>query len=140
MKTERQRVILDLVRSRDIYTQEELTQALTEAGFSAAQSTVSRDIRELNLSKRSTDQKYIAPDLPDSSSMTRIFREGFISVDYAGNMLVVRTMNGMGMAVALAVDEMKFPEILGTVAGDDTVICVVKSEAQAAALVERLNQ
>jgi len=140
MKTERQRVILDLVRSRDIYTQEELTQALTEAGFSAAQSTVSRDIRELNLSKRSTDQKYIAPDLPDSSSMTRIFREGFISVDYAGNMLVVRTMNGMGMAVALALDEMKFPEILGTVAGDDTVICVVKSEAQAAALVERLNQ
>jgi len=139
MKTERQRVILDLVRFRDIYTQEELTQALTEAGFSAAQSTVSRDIRELNLSKRSTDQKYIAPDLPDSSSMTRIFKEGFISVDYACNMLVVRTMNGMGMAVALALDEMKFPEILGTVAGDDTVICVVKSEAQAAALVERLN-
>ncbi|MCL2286373.1 MAG: arginine repressor [Firmicutes bacterium] len=142
MKFERQQAILQLVRTQDIFTQGELTDALAKAGFSAAQATISRDIRELRLTKEPTDdgQKYVVPEKKDESGhrMSRIFRDGLVSVDYAGNMLVLRTLSGMAMAVALAIDEMNFAEILGSVAGDDVVICVVKSEPQAAALVERL--
>ena len=143
MKTARQQAILQLVRAQDIFTQEELTEALAKAGFSAAQATVSRDIRELRLTKELTDagQKYVVPENQDEPArrMSRIFRDGLVSMDYAGNMMVLRTLNGMAMAVALALDEMNFSEILGSVAGDDVVICVVRSEAHAAALVARLT-
>jgi len=143
MKSERQQAILHLVHTQAIFTQGELTEALAKAGFSAAQATVSRDIRELRLTKEPTDdgQKYVVPAKEDEPShrMSRIFREGLVSTDYAGNMLVLRTLNGMAMAVALALDEMNFSEILGSIAGDDVVMCVIKSEPHAAALVERLN-
>ena len=144
MKSERQQAILRLVRTKNIYTQGELTKALTEAGFPVAQATISRDIRELRLTKELTDdgQKYVAPsqtDEPIQNRMTRIFRDGLVSIDYAGNMLVLRTLSGMAMAVALALDNMNFPEILGTIAGDDVVMCVVKSESYAAELVEKLT-
>ena len=142
MKTARQQAILHLVRTQDIFTQEELTEALAKAGFSAAQATVSRDIRELRLTKEPTDdgQKYVVPEKQDAPThrMSRIFRDGLVSIDHAGNMMVLRTLNGMAMAVALALDEMNFPEILGSVAGDDVVICVVRSESHAAALVAQL--
>jgi len=143
MKSGRQQAILHLVHTQDIFTQGELTQALAKAGFSAAQATVSRDIRELRLTKEPTDngQKYVVPAKKDDENhrMSRIFRDGLVSIDYAGNMLVLRTLNGMAMAVALALDEMNFSEILGSVAGDDVVICVVKSEPHAAVLVEKLT-
>jgi len=143
MKTERQQVILRLVRTNDIFTQGELTNALAEAGFTAAQATVSRDIRELRLTKEPTDNglKYVAPKQENepSNRLTRIFKDGLVSVDCAGNMLVLRTLSGMAMAVALALDNMNLPEILGSVAGDDAVISVVKSEAHALALVEKLT-
>ena len=140
MKTERQKTILHLVRTKDIFTQEELTKALAATGFPAAQATISRDIRELRLTKEPTDrgQKYVVPSKKDEPRMSRIFREGLVSMDYAGNMLVLRTLSGMAMAVALALDEMKLSEILGSVAGDDVVICVIKSEAAAANLAETL--
>jgi len=142
MKSERQQAILQLVRTANIFTQSELMDALSDAGFSAAQATVSRDIRELRLTKESTDfgQKYVAPEKKEEPThrLSRIFRDGFVSVDYAGNMLVLRTLSGMAMAVAVALDEMNFTEILGSVAGDDVVICVTKSEAYAAGLVEKL--
>lgn len=142
MKTVRQQAILELLRTKDIYTQEEIIVALGAAGFSVAQATVSRDIRELGLVKEATckGMKYIVPaDTEVGSPFARVFREGFVSVDYAGNMLVLRTLSGMAMAVAAALDEMKFPEILGSVAGDDVILCVVKSKADAAALTEKLK-
>jgi len=143
MKQERQQAILHLVQTQDIFTQGELTDALAKAGFSAAQATVSRDIRELRLTKEPTDdgQKYVVPTKKEEPihRMSRIFRDGLVSIDYAGNMMVLRTLNGMAMAVALAIDEMNFSEILGSVAGDDVVMCVVKSESHAAALVEKLT-
>lgn len=142
MKYERQQAILHLVGTQNIFTQGELTEALAKAGFSAAQATISRDIRELRLIKEPTDDglKYLVPERNDESGhrMSRIFRDGLVSVDYAGNMLVLRTLSGMAMAVALAIDEMNFDEILGSVAGDDVVICVIRSESHAAALVEKL--
>jgi len=143
MKLERQQAILRLVRTKNIYTQGELTEALTEAGFAVAQATISRDIRELRLTKEPTDdgQKYVLPSKTDEASnrMARIFRDGLVSIDYAGNMLVLRTLSGMAMAVALALDNMNFPEILGSIAGDDVVMCVVTSESHAADLVEKLT-
>ncbi|MCL2197438.1 MAG: arginine repressor [Defluviitaleaceae bacterium] len=143
MKQERQNAILELLRKQDIYTQDEITTALNQKGFRAAQATVSRDIRELGLLKKNTrkGQKYIIPDGTEVSTnpFKRVFRDGLVSVDYAGNMMVLRTLSGMAMAVAAALDSMKFPEILGSVAGDDVIICVVKSKAAAAALSEKLN-
>jgi len=141
MKTERQQAILQLVQSRDIFTQGELTDELAKAGFPAAQATISRDIRKLGLTKEITakGQKYAAPNKSEESGLLRIFRDGLVSVDHAGNMLVLHTLSGMGMAVALALDKMKLPEVLGTVAGDDTVFSVIRTETQAAALADRLG-
>jgi transcriptional regulator of arginine metabolism len=143
MKAKRQAAILDLVNARDIFTQGELTQALAKAGFPAAQATISRDINELRLTKEPTEKgsKYVAPNVPgkDGRTLSRVFREGLTSMDYAGNMLVLNTRSGMAMAVAVALDGMKLPEILGTVAGDNVVMCVIRSEALAAALMEKFQ-
>lgn len=142
MKAERQRAILEILRKKDIYTQEEITAALSAEGFFVAQATVSRDIRELGLVKEHTRKglKYAAPnDAGTGSPFARVFRDGLVSVDYAGNMLVLKTLNGMAMAVAAALDEMKLPELLGSVAGDDTIICVAKTASAAKTLAEKLS-
>ena len=142
MKNQRQEAILNLVRSRDIFSQAELTHALAEAGFSAAQATVSRDIRELRLVREASPAglRYVAPGLDaENEPLSRILRDGVVGVDYAGNMLVIKTMSGLAMAAAVVLDDMKIPEILGSVAGDDVVICVVKTEEMAAALAKRLR-
>jgi len=144
MKLERQHAILKLVRTRDIYTQGELSQALEEEGFNIAQATVSRDIREMRLTKVPAEMglKYAAEPLPDEPShpLKRMFRDGLVSVDFAGNIVVLHTISGMAMAVALALDGMSFEEVLGTVAGDDVVICVIRSAAQAEALAQKLTE
>jgi len=143
MKKERQQTILRLVNTSNIYTQAELTTALQEVGYSATQATISRDIRELRLTKQTTDkgQKYIAPEKANGpeSPLSRIFREGLVSADHAGNMLVIRTLSGMAMAVALALDKMNLSELLGTVAGDDVVICVVRTEHDAMNLAQKFS-
>ena len=143
MKAERQNKILELLRENNIYTQEELTASLNVAGFPATQATVSRDIRELGLLKEPTSNghRYLAPadTAVIKSPFARVFRDGLVSVDYAENMLVLRTLGGMAMAVAAALDGMKFADILGSVAGDDVVICVVRNKTAAAELAERLK-
>ena len=138
MKSNRHAVILNLIQERDIANQTELTQALAEAGFVAAQSTISRDIRELGLSleRYPAGLKYVAST---KRSLDRLLRESLVSVANAGHMLVLRTRSGMAMAVALAMDEMEFKEILGSVAGDDTVLCVARTEAEARSLRESLE-
>lgn len=142
MKTSRQSVVLELLRKQDIYTQEELTAALATQGYFVTQATVSRDIRELGLVKERTRKglKYAAPDdaVANTSPFARVLRDGLVSVDYAANMLVLHTLSGMAMAAAAALDEMNLPDILGTVAGDDTIICVVRSNAAAKKLAETL--
>jgi len=144
MKKERQLAIINLVRNQNIYTQGELTQALEENGFKIAQATVSRDIRELRLVKEATDigLKYAVATAYDESAnpLKRAFQNGLEHVEYAGNMVVLRTLSGMAMAVATALDDMEFPEVLGTIAGDDTIFCVAKSETQAASLVASLME
>ena len=133
MKSERHAAILHLIQERDISNQGELTQALASVGFNAAQSTISRDIRELGLSLERYPKglKYVALA---TRNLDMLLRESLVSVASAGNMLVLRTRSGMAMAVALALDEMEHKEILGSIAGDDTVFCVVNSEAEARGL------
>ncbi|MCL2373420.1 MAG: arginine repressor [Defluviitaleaceae bacterium] len=142
MKKNRQEAILKLVTSRDIYTQGELAHALAQEGYTTTQATISRDIRELKLTKEPTDAglKYSTKSKDEAHPLERIFREVLVSIDHAGHMLVLRTLSGMAMAVALAVDEMNFSEILGTIAGDDAVFCVVKSEKEASMLVKKLTE
>jgi len=138
MKSNRHAAILELIQKQQIASQVELTQALADVGQSATQSTISRDIRELGLSLERTPKglRYVAPT---RHAMDRLLRDSITSVASAGNMLVVRTRSGMAMAVALTLDEMELEEVLGCVAGDDTVICVVVSDTKANALKERFG-
>ena len=145
MKPDRQRKIIDLIKKYDIETQEELARRLHEAGYEAAQSTISRDIRELNLRKAFNSQGksvYVfSPELGKSadSRYPSILKDAFVSVDVSQNILVIRTVSGMAMAVAAVLDGLKWEEILGCIAGDDTIFCAVKSEEHSQIVMERLH-
>ena len=145
MKTERQNKILDLIVKKEIGTQEELLDELNHAGYHVTQATVSRDIREMNLTKVALSDgklRYVAyrkteEDL--SEKYHRIFRDAFLSMDTAMNILVIRTVSGMAMAVAAALDDMEFPEVVGSIAGDDTVMCAVRSVEDTVTVMRKLG-
>lgn len=145
MKVKRQSKILELIRENDIETQEMLADLLNKAGFNVTQATVSRDIRGLKLTKatmQSGKQKYVATAKESSfvtERLNRVFRDGIVSIDYAQNIVVIKTLIGMAMAVAAALDSMENSEIMGTIAGDDTIFCVVKNESRAVKLTENLK-
>ena len=138
------RLCMELIEKYDIETQDELAQKLCEEGFMVTQATVSRDIREMKLTKIATErgkQKYsviTGNDTEITERLTRVFKEAVVKMDYAQNIIVVKTLEGMGMAVAVALDNMQNTEILGTIAGDDTVFCVVRTHNQAAVIIEKL--
>lgn len=144
LKIARHAKILELIEKYDIETQDELAQKLCEEGFMVTQATVSRDIREMKLTKIATErgkQKYsviTGNDTEITERLTRVFKEAVVKMDYSQNMIVIKTLEGMGMAVAVALDNMQNPEILGTIAGDDTVFCVVRTRNQAAVIIEKL--
>ena len=147
MKAKRQAKILELVREHEVETQSELAKLLAKANFDVTQATVSRDIHEMRLTKIPTASgggyKYALPDKQKQVGTTRlkqVFWNGFVSMDYAGNLLVIRTFNGMAMAVAVALDGMDLPEMVGCIAGDDVVMCAVKSESGAIKLMEKLKR
>ncbi len=133
MKRSRHQKIKELVELYEIETQEELADKLREAGYTVTQATVSRDIRELKLSKVPMGdgrQKYtilIHSDHYLSDKYIRVLRDGFVSMDMAQNILVVKTVAGMAMAVAAALDAMKLKEIVGSIAGDDTIMIAVRT-------------
>jgi transcriptional regulator of arginine metabolism len=145
MKTERQNKILDLIVKKEICTQEELLDELNKAGYHVTQATVSRDIREMNLTKVALSDgklRYVAYKKTEedlSEKYHRIFKDAFLSMDTAMNMLVIRTVSGMAMAVAAALDDMEFPEIVGSIAGDDTVMCAVRSVEDTVLVMRRLE-
>ena len=144
LKIARHAKILELIEKYDIETQDELAQKLCEEGFMVTQATVSRDIREMKLTKIATErgkQKYsviTGNDTEITERLTRVFKEAVVKMDYDQNMIVIKTLEGMCMAVAVALDNMQNPEILGTIAGDDTVFCVVRTHNQAAVIIEKL--
>ena len=146
MKTKRQAKMLELIQKNDIETQEELSDYLEKEGFQVTQATVSRDIRELKLTKVAMSngtQKYVAlqesnEDL--SEKYTKAFQNGFISMDVAQNLLVIKTVSGMAMAVAAALDAMHMHEILGCIAGDDTIMCAIRTSEDAVRVMGRLRK
>lgn len=146
MKRQRHEVVVDLINKYDIETQEELAAYLKEEGFEVTQATVSRDIRELKLSKIATGngkQKYIILKNDDShlgDKYIRVLRDGFVSMNMAQNILVIKTVQGMAMAVAAALDAMKFPEIVGCIAGDDTIMAVIKSTDETKVVIDKINE
>ena len=146
MKIQRHSKIVELIGKYEIETQEELAQKLNEAGFSVMQATVSRDIRELRLTKVPSEngrQKYVVVQDKNremNEKFVRVLRDCFISMDMAQNILVIKTVSGMAMAVGAALDGIHFEEIVGCIAGDDTIMCAVRSVDDTIILMEKLNK
>ena len=144
MKNERHQTIVGLLKDRKIKTQGELAKALQELGFQVTQATVSRDMRELRLVKTALPEggyKYSVPGNEGrnvNDRMIRMLRDSLLSADYAGNMVVVKTLSGSANSAAEALDSMEWPEVLGSIAGDNTLFMVVKNETDASAITERI--
>lgn len=145
MKQSRHEKILEIIQNQNIETQEDLADKLNELGFQVTQATVSRDIRELKLSKiplQQGRQKYVAVDKQDGwigDKYIHVLKTGFVSMDMAQNILVIKTVSGMAMAVAAALDAMKWSEIVGCIAGDDTIMCAVRSVDETVQVMEKLR-
>lgn len=140
MKTKRQEKILEIVTTRDIETQEQLLEALQSAGYHSTQATISRDIKELRIAKEltkfgtyryTTSSKEVSNSF--SSRLNTIFRECITGYDYAQNLVVIHTIPGLAGAAASAVDAMQMGFVLGTIAGDDTVLIIMRDMNAAAA-------
>lgn len=146
MKVSRHAKIIELISQNNIETQEELADRLNNAGFKVTQATVSRDIRDLKLTKVSVDggkQKYVVLK-PEEDGMSekyiRVLKDGYISMDMAQNILVIKTVSGMAMAVAAAVDAMKWKEVVGCIAGDDTIMCAIRSVEETVAVMDKIRK
>ena len=146
MKKNRQGRILQLIQEENIETQEELADRLSEEGFVVTQATVSRDIRELKIGKIPSGngkQKYAVLTHDDAhlaDKYIRVLRNGFVSMDSAQNILVIKTVAGMAMAVAAAVDAMKLKEIVGSIAGDDTIMAAIRTTDETQIVMEIIRE
>lgn len=146
MKKVRHKAIVDIINKYNVETQEELAGYLKDAGYFVTQATVSRDIRELKLSKMPIGngrQKYVVIKHDEShmeDKFIRVLRDGFVSMDMAQNILVVKTVSGMAMAVAAAIDAMKLYEVVGCIAGDDTILVAVRTTDETITLMDKLRK
>lgn len=144
MKNRRQRRILEIVSSETIGTQKELAERLQQEGFETTQATISRDIKELLLVKVNIGgDKYkyvIAQETPVTDSKLRmVLREFIISYDYSENLLILNTAPGNANTVASAIDRARWPQVIGTLAGDDTVMLVIKPKEAVQEVVEKIE-
>ena len=146
MKTNRQSKIIEIIQKNEVETQDELSALLEKDGFRVTQATVSRGIRELKLTKIPTAsgrQKYaVITDAPEnlSKKYERVLREGFLSMDMAQNILVIKTVSGMASAVCAAIDAMKMREIVGSIAGDDTIMCAIRTVDDTYAVMKKIRR
>ena len=146
MKTNRQSKIIEIIQKNEVETQDELSALLEKDGFRVTQATVSRDIRELKLTKIPTAggrQKYaVITDAPEnlSKKYERVLREGFLSMDMAQNILVIKTVSGMASAVCAAIDAMKMREIVGSIARDDTIMCAIGTVDDTYAVMKKIRR
>ncbi len=146
MKYLRHAKILEIIMKQDIETQEDLTQALKKNGMKVTQATVSRDIKELRLIKqmsRSGRYKYASLASQDAmltDRLVRLFKESIVSLDHAGHMVVLRTIPAAAQAAASAIDAANFDEVVGTIAGDDTIFVVVRQAEDAEDVKERFRK
>lgn len=146
MKTKRQRKIIELITERNVETQDELAALLEKEGFMVTQATISRDIRELNLTKS------VSPDGGQKYSIAvsalggiygkylRVLSDGILKMEIAENILVIKTVSGMAMAVGAAVDAMSIENVVGCIAGDDTIMCIIKTKEDAPVVKARIEE
>lgn len=154
MKKKRQEQIIEIIQNYEVETQEDLARYLTEAGYAVTQATISRDIRELSLEKvpgRQVKQKYamrmssvpvseaVRPTGQTPNRYASLLQDGIVSMEQAGNLLVIKTAVGMAMAVAAALDALEIQGIIGCIAGDDTIMCAVKTEKMVQNVIENLQ-
>ena len=146
MKQTRQSAILNIIQNRSIETQEELAEALRAEGYSITQATVSRDIKELQLVKhagpsgRSCYTQSRVTDAPVSERFRKILRETILSIESAENIIVIKTLSGCANAAAEAIDTSNFPEIVGTIAGDNTIFMVISTKEAVPPLMEQFHE
>ncbi|MDQ3557126.1 MAG: arginine repressor [Gemmatimonadota bacterium] len=144
MKLARQSAILDLVRTRRVPSQEALREMLVESGFDVAQATLSRDVRELGLAKipdeRGGSVYTVSTPMTDPSPvLARLLPALLLGVDGVGNLLLVRTLAGGAQPVAVAIDGARWPEVVGTIAGDDAILVILRSARQRAEVARRIQ-
>ena len=145
MKANRQKKILEIINRYHVETQDDLIDQLLMEGFSVTQATISRDIRELQLTKVLTGKgsyRYVAPKKEDMVAGMKInaaLVDSIIGVDYAQNLVVVHTFPGLAQAVAAGIDNLSIAEVLGCVAGDDTILVATRSDAAAKSISERIH-
>jgi transcriptional regulator of arginine metabolism len=145
MKSARHSMILQIIERESIETQDDLAEHLRQAGFSVTQATVSRDIKELRLIKVLTDDgkyKYATVDKAESGysdRFRRMFSHSVISINATGTLVVIKTISGSANAAAETIDSMRFPEILGTIAGDNTIFVAARSEADVPGLITKFK-
>ena len=145
MKNARQTAILSIIEQNDIETQDELAGKLKEMGIVVTQATVSRDIKELRLLKvlsANGGYKYATADRAEkglNERMIRIFTESVLSITAAENIIVIKTLSGSGSAAAETVDSLHWPEIIGTLAGDNTIFVVVQSKEKVPGVINRFQ-
>ena len=146
MKIARHAEIIKLINQYAIETQEELAARLNESGFSVTQATVSRDIRQLNLTKMPTENghfRYVLMQKKDqnlSEKYARVLKDAVLSMDVAQNILVIKTGVGMANAAAVALDHMNWREVVGSIAGDDTIACFSKSPEETLQLLNKIKK
>ncbi len=146
MKVNRHAKIIEIINKYDVETQEELAWYLNREGFKVTQATVSRDIRDLKLTKIPTDsgkQRYAVHQTEAndrSEKYIRVLRDGFVSMDMAQNILVIKTVSGMAMAVCAALDSLKWNEIVGSIAGDDTIMCAIRSVDDTLRVMDKISK
>ena len=147
MKNDRQRRILEIVEKEPIDTQELLQQRLLEQGVSCTQATISRDIKQLHLIKEPVGQgryRYTVSSqrsrLNVADKLRNIFRESIVSVDFAQNIVVIKTMAGLANAAAAALDSMNIPYVVGSLAGDDTALLIMKDMESARGFCEEIHE
>ncbi len=150
MKKKRQEKIIEIINEYEVETQEDLARWLNDAGYSVTQATVSRDIRELSLVKVpgvKVKQRYtIATEGGGGGSSgfnkryVGVLQDGVVSMEPAGNLLVIKTVSGMAMAIAAAIDAMSLDGMVGSIAGDDTIMCAIKSEDIVPQVMDQLKQ
>jgi transcriptional regulator of arginine metabolism len=146
MRYSRQNKILELINDREIETQEKLAELLKKSGYKVTQATISRDIKELQLIKTLTPSgkyKYAAsvmPERPANERFVKIFRETVQSIEHSGNIIVIKTLSGCANAAGEAIDSLRFANILGSIAGDNTILLVADESANVAAIAARFNE
>ena len=144
MKSKRQEKILEIISSKVIETQEELINELRAAGFNATQATASRDIRQLKLLKMPSNgvSKYVAPksEIENSGKYSHALFSSIVDIQYALNNVVIKTNPGLAGAIAAGIDALHDTDLLGSVAGDDCIILVVRSEEASKKIIEKIRQ